>query len=108
MANTGNPGLRALMNVAGADPSALDAQALGFRLAPRLNAAGRVRRADAALELLLTEDPVRAAEVATELDAANGERRAVEQRIVWEAETLIARIRTAALSSSPPRIGIRA
>jgi single-stranded-DNA-specific exonuclease len=90
MANTGKPGLRALMNVAGADPSALDAQALGFRLAPRLNAAGRVRRADAALELLLTEDPVRAAEVANELDAANGERRAVEQRIVWEAETLIA------------------
>lgn len=89
LAASGKPGIRALVAVSGTDPSALDASALGFRLAPRLNAAGRVRRADAALELLLTEDPERAAEVAGELDALNAERRAVEQRITWEAEALV-------------------
>ena len=57
MANTAKPGLRALMEVARADPSLLDTYALGFRLAPRINAAGRLRRADAGLELLLTDDP---------------------------------------------------
>jgi single-stranded-DNA-specific exonuclease len=86
LASTAKPGLRALMAVAGADPSALDAGVLGFRLAPRINAAGRLRRADAGLELLLTEDGQRAAEIAEELDHVNGERRAVEQRIAWEAE----------------------
>ena len=47
LARTGKPGLRALMRVARVDPSALDARALGFRLAPRINAAGRLHRADA-------------------------------------------------------------
>ncbi len=89
LAASGKPGIRALVAVSGTDPSALDAGALGYRLAPRLNAAGRVRRADAALELLITEDPERAAEVAAELDALNTERRAVEQRITWEAEAQV-------------------
>jgi len=92
LANTAKPGLRALMTVARADPSALDAHALGFRLAPRINAAGRLRRADAGLELLLTEDPERAGEIATELDGVNAERRAVEQRIAWEAEAQVAEL----------------
>jgi single-stranded-DNA-specific exonuclease len=92
LANTAKPGLRALMAVARADPSELDAGALGFRLGPRINAAGRVRRADAGLELLLTEDPVRAKEIAAELDGANVERRAIEQRILWEAEALAAEL----------------
>ncbi len=89
LAATAKPGLRALMEVAHADPSALDAGVLGFRLAPRINAAGRLRRADAGLELLLTDDPGRAAEIAAELDAVNAERRAVEQRILWEAEAQV-------------------
>jgi len=92
LANTAKPGLRALMAVARADPSALDASALGFRLAPRINAAGRLRRPDAGLELLLTRDEQRAREIASELDAVNAERRAVEQRIAWEAEAQVARI----------------
>ncbi len=92
MANTARPGLRALMNVSRVDPSSLDAGVLGFRLAPRINAAGRLRRADAGLELLLTDDAQRAQEIATELDTVNAERRAVEQRIVWEAEALVAEI----------------
>ena len=86
LASTTKPGLRALMEVASVDPSALDAQVLGFRLGPRINAAGRIARADAGLELLLTADRERAAEIARELDAVNAERRAVEQRIVWEAD----------------------
>jgi single-stranded-DNA-specific exonuclease len=90
LSRTARPGLRALMTVAKADPSALDTRALGFRLAPRINAAGRLRRADAGLELLLTDDEQRAGEIAAELDRVNTERRAVEQRIVWEAEAQVA------------------
>jgi single-stranded-DNA-specific exonuclease len=89
LAATGKPGLRALMAVSRADPSALDAGTLGFRLAPRINAAGRLHRADAGLELLLCDDPVRAQSIATELDTVNAERRAVEQRIVWDAEAQV-------------------
>ncbi len=87
---TAKPGLRALMSVTRSDPSALTAGTVGFRLAPRINAAGRLRRADAGLELLLTEDPARAQEIALELDAVNAERRAVEQRILWQAEEQVA------------------
>jgi single-stranded-DNA-specific exonuclease len=89
---TAKPGLRALIAVSRADPSALDTGTLGFRLAPRINAAGRLRRADAGLELLLTEDPVRAKAIAAELDAVNVERRAVEQRILWDAESQVAEL----------------
>jgi single-stranded-DNA-specific exonuclease len=92
LANTAKPGLRALMEVARVDPSALDAHALGFRLAPRINAAGRLRRPDAGLELLLTENAERAIEIAAELDALNAERRAVEERTTWEAEAQMAEL----------------
>jgi single-stranded-DNA-specific exonuclease len=89
LASTGKPGLRALMRVAKVDPSGLDAGTVGFRLAPRINAAGRLYRADAGVELLLTTDEVRAAAIAQELDAANAERRAVERRIGFEAEAQV-------------------
>ena len=95
------------MAVASVDPSDVDAHALGFRLAPRINAAGRIRRADAGLELLLTEDPERAREIAAELDAINVERRAVEQRIGWEAEALV-RARRALAYVLAPRGGTTA
>jgi single-stranded-DNA-specific exonuclease len=86
LAGTAKPGLRALMRVARTDPGGLSAHGVGFRLAPRINAAGRLARADAALELVLTEDEERAAAVADELDRANAERRMVETRILFEAE----------------------
>ncbi len=92
LAGTAKPGLRALMAVAGVDPSALDVHALGFRLAPRINAAGRLRRADAGVELLLTGDEQRAGAIAAELDEVNTERRAIEQRIGWEAEAQVAEL----------------
>jgi len=86
LARTSKPGLRALMAVANVDPARIDADALGFRLAPRLNAAGRLGRADGALELLLGDDRARADEVAAELDLLNRERRSAEQRILLAAE----------------------
>jgi single-stranded-DNA-specific exonuclease len=92
LSQTASPGLRALMSVSRVDPSGIDASALGFRLAPRINAAGRVRRADAGLELLLTEDRERAREIAVELDHLNAKRRAIEQRIVWEVEAQVAEL----------------
>src|SRR5439155_9594464 len=57
LATTAKPGLRALMRVAQVDRTRLEATAVGFRLAPRINAAGRLHRADAGLELVLTRDP---------------------------------------------------
>ncbi|MGI8592927.1 MAG: single-stranded-DNA-specific exonuclease RecJ [Solirubrobacteraceae bacterium] len=88
LAATPKPGLRALMRVARVDPSGLDARAVGFRLAPRINAAGRLYRADAGVELALAEDRERAEAIAAELDAANAERRAVEERTLFEAQRL--------------------
>jgi single-stranded-DNA-specific exonuclease len=81
-------GIRALMAASAVDPEAVDAAALGFRLAPRINAAGRLYRADAGVELMLTDDPDRAAAIAAELDQANAERRWAEQKVVDEAERL--------------------
>ncbi|MEA2193582.1 MAG: single-stranded-DNA-specific exonuclease, partial [Solirubrobacteraceae bacterium] len=91
LAATKRPGLRALMRVSRADPARIDATAVGFRLAPRINAAGRLERADAGLELLLTPDEIRAAQIADELDRLNSERRMTETRILFEAEALVAR-----------------
>jgi single-stranded-DNA-specific exonuclease len=79
-------GLRALMAVASVDAETVDEGALGFRLAPRINAAGRLYRADAGVELMLTDDPDRASAIAEELDRANAERRAAEREVVEGAE----------------------
>jgi single-stranded-DNA-specific exonuclease len=92
LAGTAKPGLRALMSVARVDPGKLDERAVGFALAPRLNAAGRLYRADAGLELILTGDPLRAAQIAQELDSANSERRQVELRIRYQAEAQMAEL----------------
>jgi single-stranded-DNA-specific exonuclease len=90
LARTRSPGLRALMAVSGTDPAELSEHALGFRLGPRINAAGRMGRADAALELLLTDNEARAAEVARELDLLNSDRRETETRILFQAEAACA------------------
>ncbi len=85
LARTQKLGLQALMRSAGVDPAAVDAGAVGFRLAPRINAAGRLQHPQAALHLLLTEDAREAAEFAGRLEELNRERQAVEDRIVREA-----------------------
>jgi single-stranded-DNA-specific exonuclease len=63
----------------------VDAAAVGFRLAPRINAAGRLGRPDAALELLLTTDAGEAKRLADELETLNRDRQAVEDRILRAA-----------------------
>ena len=81
LARTQKPGLQALMRSAGVDPAGVDARAVAFRLAPRINAAGRLGHPRAALELLLTEDEREAQQLAGELERLNRERQAVEERI---------------------------
>ncbi len=85
LARTQKPGLRELMRVARIDPAAVDAGAIGFRLAPRLNAAGRLGRPEAALDLLLTEDKDEGRMLAAQLEELNRDRQAVEERILREA-----------------------
>jgi single-stranded-DNA-specific exonuclease len=80
------PGIQALLKTAKCEPTQLDEGDLGFRLAPRINAAGRLYRADAGVELFLTQDAERAAEIAAELNRANAERRAVEREVEAAAE----------------------
>jgi single-stranded-DNA-specific exonuclease len=89
LACTRRPGLQALMRSARVDPAAVDSGAIGFRLAPRINAAGRLCRPDIALELILTDDAERAKELASELEDLNRERQAVEDRILREATALV-------------------
>jgi len=84
------PGMRALMAVAGVVPEALDEGDLAFRLAPRINASGRLYRADAGVELMLTTDAARAERIAEELDRANRERRAAEEEVLAAAERELA------------------
>lgn len=89
LARTTRPGLQALMRSANVDPAAVDEGAVGFRLAPRINAAGRLGRPEAALELLLADDPAVARDLAAQLESMNRDRQAVEDRMLNEA---IARI----------------
>jgi single-stranded-DNA-specific exonuclease len=74
-----NPGLRALLDVAGfVEGAAPNARQVGFQLAPRINAAGRMDTAKAAVEMFLTSDPARARELAQQLHDHNTDRRQVE------------------------------
>ena len=83
------PGLRALMAVARVEPSRLDEGDFAFRLGPRINAAGRLYRADAGVELMLADDEERAMRIAEELDSANRERRAAELEVLNAAEAAL-------------------
>jgi single-stranded-DNA-specific exonuclease len=80
------PGMRALLEAARCEPTQLDEGDLAFRLAPRINAAGRLYRADAGVELFLTDSDRRAGEIAAELSRANAERRATEREVDAAAE----------------------
>ncbi len=88
MGNNCRTGLAALKSVSGIK-GAVSCGQVGFRLAPRLNAAGRLESALPGVELLLTDDPATAARLAQELDTANIERQQVERRILEEAEALL-------------------
>src|SRR5438093_6167734 len=85
LARTQKPGLQALMKVAHVDPATVDTGQVGFRLAPRINAAGRLGHPGAALELLLTEDADEARRLADRLEELNRDRQAVEDKILRAA-----------------------
>lgn len=82
-------GLKALMQQSGMK-APFSASDVGFRIGPRLNAAGRLDDADRALELLMSRDLGRATEIALELDSLNRERQAEEMRVVEEARAQFA------------------
>ena len=88
LASTPSPGLQALFRRAGVRPPFAAAD-VGFRLGPRLNAAGRLDDAAAALELLTTRDRDRAEVLAERLDTLNRERQGEERRVVEEARRLL-------------------
>src|SRR6266540_6303847 len=85
LARTQKPGLQALMKVAHVDPATVDTGQVGFRLAPRINAAGRLGHPRAALELLLTEDKDEARRLADRLEELNRDRQAIEDKILRTA-----------------------
>ena len=85
LARTQKPGLQALMKVAHVDPAAVDTGQVSFRLAPRINAAGRLGHPRAALELLLTEDVDEARQLADRLEELNRDRQVVEDKILRAA-----------------------
>jgi single-stranded-DNA-specific exonuclease len=81
--NATNPGLRALMEVAGCgDGTSMTAYDIGFRLGPRINAAGRMDAARAVVELFSTRDNEEARRLAVHLDTRNRERKEVQRQIV--------------------------
>lgn len=83
-----SPGLQALLVSAGLK-APLSAADVGFRLGPRLNAPGRLATADVALELLLARDPVRARQLAAELEDWNRRRQSLELRVIEEARRML-------------------
>src|SRR3954471_4200869 len=83
LARSANPGLKALIDVAGCgDGKGMTAYDVGFRLGPRINAAGRMDAARAVVELFDTRDSVEARRIAEHLDARNEERKTVQQQII--------------------------
>lgn len=84
-----NHGVKALLESAGLANEEVDAYHVGFVLAPRLNAAGRMGHAREAIELLTTDDPGRAAEIAAYLKSENERRRRVERDITAQAMEMV-------------------
>ena len=89
LAHTKRPGIAALMAECGCAPEAVSASSIGFMLAPRINAAGRMGQIDLAVELFLTDDPDKAAEAARGLCELNRQRQAVESEIYRQAVSML-------------------
>jgi single-stranded-DNA-specific exonuclease len=82
---TKNKGLKAILKVAGVDQQNINEETIGFSLAPRINAVGRLENADMAVELLLTDDPFEAEALAQEMDELNKTRQSIVNSITTEA-----------------------
>jgi single-stranded-DNA-specific exonuclease len=87
--NSNNEGIKALLEVCGLSGKELNAYNVAFMLAPRINAAGRIADASECVELLLTDNPARAAEIARKLDADNRERQGIENQILNDAVAML-------------------
>ncbi|WP_045522919.1 single-stranded-DNA-specific exonuclease RecJ [Neobacillus niacini] len=82
---TKNKGLKAILKVAGVAQQNINEETIGFTLAPRINAVGRLENADMAVELLLTDDPLEAQSLAKEMDELNKTRQSIVNSITLEA-----------------------
>ena len=87
--HTHRPGIAALMKECGCLPDQVNAGTIGFMLAPRINAAGRMGQIELAVELFLTDDPRRAATLAKALCDLNRQRQAVESEIYDRAVSML-------------------
>ena len=90
ISNTNLVGLQALMKSAGCNGENITADSIGFMLAPRLNAVGRLEHAQSAVELLVTNNPLKAEEIADKLNRENAERQEISRKITDEAEAMLA------------------
>ncbi|MFD0827424.1 single-stranded-DNA-specific exonuclease RecJ [Neobacillus sp. M.A.Huq-85] len=82
---TNNIGLKAIFTLAGVDNKSINEETIGFTLAPRINAVGRLENADLAVELLLSQDPEEAKSLAEEMDSLNKSRQSIVNTITAEA-----------------------
>ena len=89
LAHTRRPGIAALMHESGCAPESITATSIGFMLAPRINAAGRMGQVELALELFLTEDLLRAQELASQLCELNRQRQNIESEIYRQAVSML-------------------
>ena len=87
--HTHRPGIAALMAESGCDPKNVSSSSIGFMLAPRINAAGRMGQIELAVELFLTDDPARASHVAKQLCDLNRQRQSVESEIYDQAVAML-------------------
>lgn len=86
---TNRPGLKALIKLSGGDIGQADEETIGFQVAPRLNAVGRIEQADPAVHLLMTEDQFEAEELASDIDRLNKERQKMVKTMTEEAVEMV-------------------
>jgi single-stranded-DNA-specific exonuclease len=92
------PGITAILECSGRQPQRLQATDLGFAIAPRLNAAGRLEDMSLGIDCLLSDDMAQAREIAEILNNLNGERRTIEQDMQEQAFRILKKIQTGAES----------
>lgn len=83
------PGIEALLQLTSTKPESVDEETVGFMIAPRINAVGRLADADPAVDLLLTKDRTEAKELAQEIDMMNKERQTIVSEIAKEAMEMV-------------------
>ena len=86
LSKTRRPGIKELAKIASVDLAKLNTHAIGFQLGPRINAAGRMKSADLALDLMMSASRTKAFSLANELDGLNSERRKAQEKAIGEIE----------------------